>query len=95
MQHPGTYTGPFGLQWGEKEQTVSAPVPLMTRTVLSQNPGILASEGNPASHVRADGNGNKSAVLTDWKPWSGLSLYSRGPVLEILMGYKSYASFPN
>ena len=41
------------------------PVPLMTATALSQNPGILASKGNPASHVRVDDNGNMSAVLTE------------------------------
>ena len=64
VQHPETYTGPSGLHWGEKEQTTSAPVPLMTKNALSQYPGILAHEGNPASHVRADGNGNMSAVLT-------------------------------
>ena len=43
---------------------MSTPVLLMTGTMLSQNPGILAFEGNSTSHVRADGNGNMSAVLT-------------------------------
>ena len=51
VQNPETDTGPFGSHWGEKEQTVSTPVPLMTGTALSRNLGILAFEGNPASHV--------------------------------------------
>ena len=57
-------TGSFGLHWGKKEHTASVHVPLMIGTMLSQNPGILASEGNPASYVQADGNGNMSLVLT-------------------------------
>ena len=80
MQHPKTDIGPSSPHWGEKKQTVSAPVPLMTGIALSQNPGILFSEGNLASYVQADGNGNMSSVLTDWKPWSGLSPDSLGPV---------------
>ena len=51
MQHPETDAGSSGPHWGEKEQIVSAPLPLMTGTTLSQNPEILASEGNPASYV--------------------------------------------
>ena len=35
MQHLETDVGPSGPHWGEKEQTVSASVPLMTRTTLS------------------------------------------------------------
>ena len=68
MPHSETDTGPSSSHWGEKEQTVSALVPLMAGTALSQNPGIPASEGNPTSHFRADGNGNMLAVLTDWMP---------------------------
>ena len=64
MQYPRTDVGSSDPHWGEKEQTASAPVPLMTGTTLSQNPGILPFEGNPASHVSADGNGNMSTVLT-------------------------------
>ena len=64
MQHLGTDVGSFGLHWGKKEHTTSMHVPLMTGTVSSQNPGILASEGNPASYVHADGSGNMSSVLT-------------------------------
>ena len=63
---------------------MSAPILLMFRTEVSCIPGILASEVNLVSHVRADGNGNMSSVLTDWKPWSGLGPDSRDPVLEIL-----------
>ena len=47
---------------------MSAPVPLMTRTVLSRNPGILAFGGNPASYVQDDGKNNRSSVLLDWEP---------------------------
>ena len=65
---------------------MSTPIPLMTGTALSQNPGILAFKGNPASHVRADGNGNMSSVLTDWKPWSGLDPDSHDPIPKILVG---------
>ena len=64
VQHPGTDIGSSGLYWGEKEQTLFMHVPLMTGTVLTQNPRILASEGNPASYVQADGNNNMSSVLT-------------------------------
>ena len=65
---------------------MSAPVPLMTGTEVSRIPRIPTSEGNPTSHVRVDDNGNMSAVLIDWKPWSGLGPDSRDPVPEILMG---------
>ena len=82
----GTDTGPSYPHWGEKEQTMSVFVPLMTWIALSQNPWILTPKGNAASHVRDDGNGNMSSVLTDWKPWSGLGPDSRDPVPEILVG---------
>ena len=71
---------------------MSTLVPLMTGTALSQNPGILASEGNPASHVRADGRNNMSSVLTDQKPWSGLGPDSRSLVPEIHTKQKSSTS---
>ena len=73
---------------------MSAPVPLITGTVLSYNSGILSSEGNPVSHVRADGNENMSAVLTDWKPWSGLGFDSCDTFPETLEEQTSFASFP-
>ena len=65
MQHPKTGTSPFGPHWGEKEQTVSAPVPLMTGTEVSHIPRIPASTRNLVSHVQADGNENISLVLID------------------------------
>ena len=60
MQDPGTNTGSSGPYWGEKEQTVSAPVPLMTGTVLSHNSGIIASVDNLVSCAQADGNDSMS-----------------------------------
>ena len=56
----------------------------------TQNPGILAFEGNPTSYVQADGNEYMPLVLNDWKPWSGLGPDSLDPdsldpILEILM----------
>ena len=65
MQYPGTDTGPFGPHWGEKEQIVSALIPLMTGIEVSHILGIPASVGNLVSHVRADGNGNMSTVLAN------------------------------
>ena len=84
MQHPETDTGPSSLYWGEKEQTTSAPVPLMIGTEVSRILEILASVGNLISHVRADGNRNMSSILTDWKPCSGLGPDSHGPISKIL-----------
>ena len=43
---------------------MSKCVPLMTRTEVSHDSGILASAGNPVSHVQADGNDNMSSVMT-------------------------------
>ena len=51
MQYLETDTGPSSLHWGEKEQTVSVPVPLMTETALSHNSGIPASVDNPVSYA--------------------------------------------
>ena len=65
MQHPETGTGPSDPHQGEKEQTVSTSVPLMTGTKVSHIPGIPASMSNLVSHVWDDGNGNISLVLTD------------------------------
>ena len=65
MQHLEIDTNPSGPHLGEKEQTVFAPVPLMTETALSHNSGIPASEGNPTSYVQAYGSNNKSSVLTN------------------------------
>ena len=63
MKHLETDTGPSGPHWGENEQTGSAPIPLMTGIAPSNYPEILASEGNPASYVQADGKNNISSVL--------------------------------
>ena len=84
MQHSETDASPIGPHWGEKEQIASVPIPLMTGIAPSQYPKILASEGNPALYVQADGRNNISSVLIGKKPWSGLGLDSLGPVLEIL-----------
>ena len=43
---------------------MSVHIPLMTGTVLPHNPGILASRGNPASYVYANGSNNMSYVLS-------------------------------
>ena len=59
MQHLETSTCPFG---GEKGQTVSAPVPLMTGTEVSHILGIPASAGNLVSYVRVDGSNNMSSA---------------------------------
>ena len=58
MQHPGTDTGSSSPYWGEKEHTASVHVQMMVGTEASHGLEILASEGNPASHVQADGNDN-------------------------------------
>ena len=64
MQHPRTDASSSSPHWGEKEQTMSAPVLLMNGTVLSQNLGILASEGNSALYDHDDGRNNMSYVMT-------------------------------
>ena len=58
MQHLWTDTSSSGLHRGEKEHTASVHIPLMTGTEVSHDPKIPAFEGNPASYVQADGNGN-------------------------------------
>ena len=62
MQHLETDNSPSGPHWGEKEQTMSAPVPLMTGTTLSHNSGIPTSVDNPVSCAQADGNGSMSSA---------------------------------
>ena len=81
-QHSVTETGSSDSYQGEKEQTVSVLVPLITETALAQNPRIPTFVGNPASYVQADSNRNMSLVLV-------------GPVPGTLVGQKSSASFPN
>ena len=58
MQHLGTDIGSSGPHRGSKEHIASMHVPLITRTEASHGLEIPASEGNPASHVQADGNDN-------------------------------------
>ena len=55
MQLPGTGTGSSGLYQVVEEYTISALILPLTGTVLSQNPGIPVSGGNPSSYVRAVG----------------------------------------
>ena len=62
MQHLKIDTGPSSPHWGEKEQTVSAPVLLMTATAFSHNSEILAFVDNPLSCAQADGNGSMSSA---------------------------------
>ena len=68
MQHPRTDTSPSGPYWGEKEQAVSTPVPLMTATALSHNSRILASVDNLVSCAQVDGNGSMSSAPSGEKP---------------------------
>ena len=63
MSHSEANTGSSGLHWAENEQTMSGHALLMTGTVMSHNPRILASEGNPASYVQADGSNYMSLIL--------------------------------
>ena len=68
MQCPTTNIVSPDPWWGKEEQTVSVHVPLMTRTEVSHNFGILAFEDNLASSVQADGNGNMAPALGGHKP---------------------------
>ena len=68
MQHLKIDTGPSGLYKGEKEQTVSAPVPRMTGTELSHNSRILASVDNPVLCAQANGNDSMSSEAPT-RPW--------------------------
>ena len=72
---------------------MSVPAPLMVEIVASQNPGILASMGNPSSYVMAEGRRNKSSALFGSCPCPGLGPDSRGPVPVILGKQKSSAAF--
>ena len=62
---------------------MSAPVPLMTGTALSQDHGIPTSGGNPASYVQDNGRNNKSPIPPDSEPWLDLGPIGRGS--EILL----------
>ena len=93
--HPEIDTGLFDLHRGEKEQTMSTPVPLITRTKVSRILGILASTGNLVSHVRADGSNNMSSALFSYKARLGLGLDNHGPVPEICTKKNSSTSSYN
>ena len=58
MQHHGTDIGSSGPHRGEKEHIAFVHVPLMTGTEASHGPAIPAYEGNLASYVQANCNGN-------------------------------------
>ena len=80
-----TETGSSDPYRGGKEQTMSAHVPLMIRTVMSHNSRIPASEGNLASYVQVGDSRNISSVLHDWHPCPDLGPDSRGLVLNVLV----------
>ena len=65
VQLPKTETGPSGLYCAVEERTVSSPILLLTGTVLSQNPGIPVSGGNPSSCVQAADNGSTPSIPPD------------------------------
>ena len=65
VQHPETDTDSLGPCWGKEEQTASLHVPLMTKTMVSRNSEIPASEGNLISCVQAGDKGNTSSASTD------------------------------
>ena len=71
------------------------PVPLMTRSALPRNPGILASGGNLVTYVQAVGRNNISLALPNQMPYPGLCHDNLGPVPEILAKQKSSAFFSN
>ena len=62
---PETETGPSGLYRAVEECIVSSPVLLLTGIVMSQNPGIPVSGGNPVSCVQAADNGSTPFIPPD------------------------------
>ena len=60
-----TETGLSGLYCAVEARTVSSPVLLLIGTVLSQNPGIPVSGGNPVSCAQAAYNGSTPSILLD------------------------------
>ena len=67
MSLPETETGPSGMYRAVEECTVSSPVLLLTGTMMSQNPRIPFSGGNPVSCVQAADNGSTPSVPPDRK----------------------------
>ena len=65
MQLPETETGSSSLYRVVEEYIVSSPILPLTGTVLSQNPRIPVSGGNPSSYFQAAGNGNTPSAQLD------------------------------
>ena len=65
MQLPETETGSSDLYRAVEECTVSSHVLPLTGTMLSQNPGIPVSRGNPSSCVWAAGSSNTPSAQPD------------------------------
>ena len=93
VPHPEIDTCSPGPRWGKVEHTVSVHVPQMTGTVVSLDPGIPASEGNPVSNVPASGNGNMSSIQPDLKSRLDLGPDSLDLDPETLVKLKPSASF--
>ena len=68
MQLPETNTGSSGLYRAVEEYIISSPVLPLTGTVLSRNPGIPVSRGNPSSCVQAAGNDSTPSSQSDRQP---------------------------
>ena len=68
MQLPDTETGSSGLYRSVEEYIVSSPVLPLTGTVLSRNPRIPVSGGNPSSCVQAVGNDSTPFAQPDQQP---------------------------
>ena len=66
MQLPETDIGSSGLYRAVEEYTVPSSILPLTGTVLSRNPGIPVSGGNPSSYVQDVGNGNTPSAQPDW-----------------------------
>ena len=67
MLLPKIETGSSNLYRAMEECIVYSPVLPLAGTVLSQNPGILVSRGNPSSYVQAAGNYSTPSAQPDWK----------------------------
>ena len=65
MQLPETEADLSSLYRAVEERTVFSPVLLLTGIVLSQNPGIPVSGGNPSSCVQAADNGSIPSAPPD------------------------------
>ena len=68
MQLPETDADSSGLYQAIEEYTVSSPILPLTGTVLSRNPGIPVSRGNPSSYVQAASNDSTASAHPDRQP---------------------------